>query len=157
MRRTKLLCYSLQSGCLGWPAGFISACFYSSKILPTMHLASMIECFVWAPPCCCKYVVWYRLSCQGDDHGIVDKKMKKEHYFVSCPMVNVRERKGLHMYIYMFISTWLFAVENDAELSLNYSLSILCWWLGITMHHIVLLTAWQVGFLNLTLLSLQQT
>ena len=32
MRRAQLLGYSPQPGCLGWPAGFISTGFYSSKI-----------------------------------------------------------------------------------------------------------------------------
>ena len=34
MRRTQLLGYSLQPAGSGQPAGFISTCFYSSKICP---------------------------------------------------------------------------------------------------------------------------
>ena len=32
MHRTRLLCYLLQPACPGWPARFISTCFYSSKM-----------------------------------------------------------------------------------------------------------------------------
>ena len=32
MRRMRLLGYSLQSACSGWPAGFMSTCFYLSKM-----------------------------------------------------------------------------------------------------------------------------
>ena len=34
MRRVRLLGYSLRLACLGWQAGFISTCFYLSKIKP---------------------------------------------------------------------------------------------------------------------------
>ena len=44
MRRTRLLSYSPQPACSSWPAGFISPCFYSSKVFSQQNGQIQIGC-----------------------------------------------------------------------------------------------------------------
>ena len=61
MSRTQYLGYSPQPACSGWSAGFMSTCFYSSKVKPSSEVRfyfntvlDVSHCKIWT--CSCRHI-----------------------------------------------------------------------------------------------------